>query len=119
VAAAAAVSASVALGKVLSPQFLVWLIPLVPLVAGRRGLVAAALLASALALTQLWFPSRYGDVVALEQVGWVVLARNLTLVALLAVTLSALRARERTPRPPPTARTPPAGSRTGSAGAPT
>jgi hypothetical protein len=93
-AAAAAVCASVALGKVLSPQFLVWLVPLVPLVAGRRGLVAACLLAAALGLTQLWFPSRYGDVVALEPAGWLVLARNLTLLALLAAIVSAVRARE-------------------------
>jgi Glycosyltransferase family 87 len=90
VAAAAAVVATVALGKVLSPQFLVWLVPLVPLVAGRRGAVASALLAAALVLTQLWFPSRYGEVVALEPAGWLVLGRNLTLVALLAVLLSAV-----------------------------
>ncbi len=33
----------------------------------------------------------YGDVVALEAEGWLVLARNVTLLALLAVTASALR----------------------------
>ena len=58
---AAAVVAFVALGKVLSPQFLIWLAPLVPLVAGVRGLRASVLLAAALVLTQLWFPSRYWE----------------------------------------------------------
>ena len=58
---AAALVAFVALGKVLSPQFLIWLVPVVPLVAGRRGLRASVLLALALVLTQLWFPSRYWE----------------------------------------------------------
>jgi len=84
---AAALVAFVALGKVLSPQFLIWLAPLVPLVAGRRGLHAAALLALALVLTQLWFPYRYWDL-ALEfdeAASWLVLARDLVLVGLLVV----------------------------------
>ena len=88
--AAAAVCATVALGKVLSPQLLVWLVPLVPLVAGRRGLVASGLLAAALVLTQSWFPSQYGDVVGLEAETWLVLARNAVLLALLATLLLGL-----------------------------
>ena len=86
---AAALVAFVALGKVLSPQFLIWLIPVVPLVRGRRGLAASALLAAALVLTQLWFPYRYWELAlhfgALES--WLVLARDLALVALLVVLL--------------------------------
>jgi hypothetical protein len=84
---AASVAAFIALGKVLSPQFLVWLLPLVPLVRGRRGLAAAALLALALVLTQLWFPYRYWRL-ALQQdaiASWLVLARDLVLVALAVV----------------------------------
>ncbi len=92
---AAAVVAFVALGKVLSPQFLIWLIPLVPLVRGRRGLVASALLAVALVLTQLWFPYRYWDLALRfdEPASWLVLARDLVLVALLIVLIEPLRSR--------------------------
>ena len=85
--AAAAVVAFAALGKVLSPQYLIWLLPLVPLVRGRRGVAASGVLASALVLTQLWFPYRYWDYARTfdEAVAWLVLARDLALVALLAV----------------------------------
>ena len=89
-AAAAAVVAFVAFGKVLSPQFLIWLLPLVPLVAGPAGVLASALLVAALGLTQAWFPARYWDVVALSGTAWFVLARDLVLVALFAVLLRAL-----------------------------
>jgi Glycosyltransferase family 87 len=93
VACAAAVCAFVAFGKVLSPQFLIWLVPLVPLVRGRRGLVASAVLALALVLTQLWFPYRYWEL-ALEfdaAASWLVLARDLTLVALSLLLVAGAR----------------------------
>jgi hypothetical protein len=92
---AAVVCAFVALGKVLSPQFLIWLIPLVPLVRGRRGLTASALLAVALVLTQLWFPYRYWDLALHfdEVSSWLVLARDAVLVALLIVLVEPSRSR--------------------------
>ena len=84
---AAAVCALVALGKVASPQFLLWLVPLVPLVRGRRGVAASGLLGVALVLTQVWFPYRYWDLVFdLDAVAcWTVLGRDAVLLALLAV----------------------------------
>ncbi|HZO61413.1 MAG TPA: glycosyltransferase 87 family protein [Gaiellaceae bacterium] len=86
-ASATAVCAFVVFGKVLSPQFLLWLVPLVPLVRGRRGVAAAGLLGLALLLTQLWFPYRYWAL-ALHfdtAASWLVLVRDLVLVALFAV----------------------------------
>ena len=91
-ASAAAVAALVAFGNVLSPQFLIWLAPLVPLVLAS-GRTAAALFAAAGIATLLWFPYRYWDVVALERVAWAVLLRDLLLVALFAVLLAAVRER--------------------------
>jgi len=87
--AAAALAVFVAFGKVLSPQFLIWLIPVVPLVAGRRGLRAGGLLALACALTQVWFPRRYWDYVYTFDgvASAAVLGRDLALVALVAVLL--------------------------------
>jgi hypothetical protein len=84
---AASVVAFVAFGKVLSPQFMIWLIPLVPLVRGRRGLAASGLLGLALLLTQLWFPARYWDLVRRFEAfpSALVLARDLVLLALLVV----------------------------------
>ena len=83
-AAAAAVVADVAFGRVLSPQYVIWLAPLVVLVGGRRGLVAGTVVVAALLLTLAYFPSRYFDLVRdLDQgVAWIVLVRDLALVAL-------------------------------------
>jgi glycosyl transferase family 87 len=89
---AASLTAFVVFDKVLSPQFLIWLLPLVPLVRGRRGLAASALLGLALLLTQVWFPIRYFDLVAFEAFpSWVLLARDLVLVALLVVLTAPAR----------------------------
>jgi uncharacterized membrane protein len=87
--AAAAVAVTLAFGKVFSPQFLIWLIPLVPLVRGRRGLRASTMFFLALLLTQLWFPERYwplANFLAVTQ-SWELLARNFAILALAVVLL--------------------------------
>ncbi len=92
---AATLCAFIAFGKVLSPQFLIWLIPIVPLVRGRRGVLASALLGVALLLTQIWFPFRYFRL-ALdfeEGLSWLLLVRDLTLVAIVVVLAVTLRRR--------------------------
>jgi hypothetical protein len=88
---AAAVCAFVAFGKVLSPQYLLWLIPLVPLVAGVRRLPALVLLTAACVLTQVWFPLRYFAYVNSYHLASVVLARDLVLVALFLLLAWPLR----------------------------
>jgi uncharacterized membrane protein len=83
-AAAAAVTAYVAFNRVLSPQYIVWLIPLVPLVAGMPGVVATALLFAACGLTMTWFPGRFWHLVHVSPVTWFALSRNVLLVLVFA-----------------------------------
>jgi uncharacterized membrane protein len=97
--AAACVCAFIAFGKVFSPQYLIWLVPLVPLVRGRRGLAATGVLAACLVATQVWFPLRYWDYVDGFELAWVVLLRNLLVVALLAVLSFPARAPSVSPAP--------------------
>jgi Glycosyltransferase family 87 len=87
--AAAALVAFAALGKVLSPQYLVWLLPVVPLVEGMAGAWALGLLGVAVVGTQLLFYDSDG-VASLTSVSWGVLARDIVLVALLGVLARAL-----------------------------
>ncbi|MCW3003663.1 MAG: hypothetical protein JWQ20_2961 [Conexibacter sp.] len=83
--------ALVALSKVLSPQYVCWLLPLAAVAWAQGGRLPAALTAAAALLTQLWFPSRYFDVV--HQDAWAVTAvavRNALLLMALAATARAL-----------------------------
>jgi hypothetical protein len=96
-AAAAGVSALVAFDKVLSPQYLIWLVPFVALVRGRRGVAAGALLLVALGLTQTWFPWNYLRLALGHDSpwSWLLLARDLVLVALAAILAWPRSERER------------------------
>jgi len=94
-ASAASIVAFVAFGKVISPQFMIWLCPFVLLIRGRRGIASSALLVASLVLTQLWFPYRYWDYAlgfdALPSA--FVFLRDIVLVGLFATLLTDLRPR--------------------------
>jgi hypothetical protein len=91
VASLAACTAFAVFGKVLSPQFLIWVLPLGALAFAWRMHALAGAVAVAAVLTQIEFPAHYFDVVAREPaaVGLVV-ARNLVLLAVLALSVREL-----------------------------
>jgi len=80
-----AVAAFAAFGKVLSPQFLIWLIPLGALTFSWRMHALAAATAAAIVLTLVEFPSRYFELVAREPFPIAVVAVR---DALIAVTVA-------------------------------
>jgi hypothetical protein len=86
---AAAVAGFIAFTKVFSPQYLVWLVPLVVLVDGAAGVAAVALAAVALVLAQVWF-FHYGALFRFEWPVWLLVARDVVLVALYALLAGAL-----------------------------
>jgi hypothetical protein len=92
VAFAAGVAGVLAFGKVLSPQYAEWLLFLVPLVAGVPGVIAASLTATAFLLARLWF-HHYDRLFDVEGTVWLVLVRDLALVACYGVLLWALARR--------------------------
>ena len=100
---AAAVTVFVVFGKVLSPQYLIWLLPLIALLRSR---LLAALLLGACVLTQVYFQHDYHDVVTLQPMIWVVVARNVVLLALFLVLMWDVLARSPTGRAPPRLRSP-------------
>lgn len=84
-ASAATVVALLVCGKVLSPQFMLWLLPVGFVVAGRYGPAAAAVAASSMVLTLSYFPTRYWGLVALHNGPIALLVvRDSALIALLA-----------------------------------
>jgi hypothetical protein len=107
-ASAAAVTGFVAFGKVFSPQYLIWLVPLVAL---AGGLAANAMLGVALVLTQLWFL----DLVTpfdLDRGVWLVVARDALVVGVFVLLVLRLRGLALADPPPEPQRAPAA---TGSA----
>ena len=89
---AAVLSLALVFGKVLSPQYLLWVAPITLIVSGRRGRVACALTVAALIATQLYFPARYPDLRELEAGAVLLLTlRNGLLIALAACTWGAVR----------------------------
>jgi Glycosyltransferase family 87 len=87
----AAVAAFAALGKVLSPQYVLWLIPLGALAFAWRLHALAGAVAAVAVLTQVEFPARYFDLVAREPFPIAVVGvRNLALLGALALALRAL-----------------------------
>jgi hypothetical protein len=88
-----AVAAFASLGKVLSPQYMLWLVPLGALAFAWRLHALAAATAAAAVLTQIEFPARYFDLVGREPFPVAVVAlRNLVLLAVLLLALRALGA---------------------------
>jgi hypothetical protein len=85
-AVTATTAALLAGGKVLSPQFLVWLLPTAFLVAGPRGRWALGAAVASMLLTLAYFPHDYWDLVALET--WpiaLVVVRDMALIALVVL----------------------------------
>jgi hypothetical protein len=86
-AALSVVLALMTFGKVLSPQYLVWLVPLAALVV-IEDVVLGALVFATLLLTQINFPAKYWGLVYLDpsSIHWLAV-RNAALVVTLAVSV--------------------------------
>lgn len=83
---AAAIAGFLAFTRFFSPQYLVWLLPFVPLLEPAAWVVTA----TALVLAQVWF-FHYRDVFAVGGYVWLVLIRDLLVVALFVLVLVRLQ----------------------------
>jgi hypothetical protein len=91
VAVAAAVAMTLVFAKVLSPQFMLWLVPLIPLVVSE-AVATWSVFAAALLLTHALWPSRYDELVLLEPLPVAILVvRNVLLVTLVVLLVLRLR----------------------------
>jgi hypothetical protein len=88
--AAALILAFMLGSKVLSPQYMIWLLPLIPLSAGGAiGITICTLFLATCFTTTLVFPIHYGDLLSLRYPGpELLLARNLLLVVLWVAMLT-------------------------------
>jgi hypothetical protein len=87
----AALLAFVTLGKVFSPQYVIWLAPFAALAWVWRARAVALLAGLAIVLTHVEFPSRYFDLInERHDVIWIVGVRNALLLAALVVLVARL-----------------------------
>ncbi|HEV2059172.1 MAG TPA: glycosyltransferase family 87 protein [Solirubrobacteraceae bacterium] len=87
----AALLAFVTLGKVFSPQYVIWLAPFTALAWAWGQRAVAALVTAGIVLTHVEFPSRYFDLInAQTDVVLIVAARNALLLAALGLLASRL-----------------------------
>ena len=89
-ASAAAVTGFLVFNRFVSPQYVVWLIPLVLLLPGATGLAAVGLVGLSLVLAQIWF-FHYSHLFQLEGISWLVAARNALLLALYVLLVVRLK----------------------------
>jgi hypothetical protein len=82
--------------KVLSPQYIIWLIPLLPLISGGWGYIICAAFVITGGLTYLLFPWLYFDLALMEnQAVAVLFIRNGLLIAMAALTMVSLASQMR------------------------
>jgi uncharacterized membrane protein len=99
-ASVAAVAAFAAFGKVFSPQYVVWLFPLIALGAAWGEWWIAGAAAVATVLTKVEFPGLFSDLVARRSgTVLVVTERNLAVVLIVGFAIWTLWVRERTREP--------------------
>jgi hypothetical protein len=97
-AVAAAVAGFVAFGKVFSPQYVVWVAAAAPLALGRMRPIALTATVGAALLTRYMYTDGYDELLQAGRVSWVMLARNVVLVALFCSLVLELAARSRLDR---------------------
>jgi uncharacterized membrane protein len=99
-ASVAAVAAFAAFGKVFSPQYVVWLFPLIALGAAWGEWWIAGAAAVATLLTKIEFPGLFNDLVARKSgTVLVVTERNFAVVLIVGIAIWTLSVRERTREP--------------------
>jgi hypothetical protein len=91
---AAMLLALAATGKVLSPQFLVWLLPAALLVPGSGGVALALLMLVTAVLTHVLYPGMYTALLSFEATpSWTLVARDAVLVAAASTAVVVLQRR--------------------------
>lgn len=95
-----AVAAFAAFGRVLSPQYLIWVVPLLALGVSWRLWTLASLTALACVLTLAEFPGRYLDLTVADPLAVAIVgARNATLIAAVLVAIVELAREGRAANP--------------------